>query len=103
LASLATILEGWKMDKAVQLDLPDVSKLKHLLIMVGLLIGYVIVLPWLGQLITSTLFCVLLLRVLSDYPWPRILLYSLMISVSLYVVFIIVLKVPMPKSVLIYF
>ncbi|MFH0882820.1 MAG: tripartite tricarboxylate transporter TctB family protein, partial [bacterium] len=64
--------------------------------------GYILLLPWLGQLICSILFCILLLRVLSTLSWLRIVLYSLAISLTLYVAFIVLLKVPMPRGALFY-
>ena len=100
MASLITMWEGWKMDKAVQIDLPDGMNRKRLLSLIGLLLGYILILPWLGQIIVSLLFCVLLMHLLSDLSWLRILLYSLVISIVLYVVFVILLKVPMPRGVL---
>jgi putative tricarboxylic transport membrane protein len=102
LASLATLWEGWQMDKAMQVYLPDGTDRKRLLSLIGLLLGYMLMLPWLGQIIVSMLFGVLLLRVLSDLGWPRIFLYSLVISIALYVVFVILLKVPMPRGMLVF-
>jgi hypothetical protein len=68
--------------------------------MIGLLAAYYFALPWLGQMVSSTLFCVLLMRVLSTISWPRIVAYSLAVSIALYLVFVHLLKVPMPRGVL---
>jgi putative tricarboxylic transport membrane protein len=102
LACLTTLWEGWQMDKAVQVDLPDGTDRKRLLSLIGLLFGYILMLPWLGQIIVSMLFCVLLLRVLSDLGWLRILAYSLVMSIALYAAFVILLKVPMPRGMLVF-
>jgi len=99
IASLTTVWEGWKMDRAQRVDLPAGGAGKRLLGLTGLLLGYFLALPWLGQFISSTLFCVLLIRVLSDLGWPRIVAYSLAISIALYVVFVFLLKVPMPRGI----
>jgi putative tricarboxylic transport membrane protein len=100
LGSLATMWEGWKMEKAEQVDFPAGADLKRLLSLIGLLLGYFLALPWLGQLIGSMLFCVLLMRVLSGLAWPRIVLYSAVMTGALYAVFIYLLKVPMPRGAL---
>jgi putative tricarboxylic transport membrane protein len=96
--SLAAIWEGWKMERAEQVEFPVGADLARLLAVVALLLGYFIALPWLGQLLSSTLFCVLLMRTLSSLSWPRLILYSVVMSGTLYVAFIYVLKVPMPRG-----
>ena len=100
LASLTTMWEGWQLDKAEPIDLPAGADRKRLLSLIGLLFGYFLALPWLGQIISSTVFCILLMRVLSDLRWPRIVAYSLVMSIALYVVFVFLLKVPLPRGTL---
>ncbi len=100
LASLTTMWEGLQLDKAEQVDLPAGADRKRLLSLIGLLFGYFLALPWMGQIISSTLFCILLIRVLSDLSWLRIVEYSLAMSIALYVVFVFLLKVPMPRGML---
>ncbi len=99
-ASLATLWEGWRFDKSVLVQLPAGEDRKRVLSLIGLLVGYFIALPWLGQIISSTLFLILLMRVLSGLSWPRIVCYSLAISLMLYAVFVLLLKVPMPRGML---
>jgi putative tricarboxylic transport membrane protein len=99
-ASLAAMWEGWRMDKAEQVEVPAGAGRKRLLSLLGLLFAYFLALPWLGQIITSTLFCIFLMRVLSDTSWLRIVAYSLMISIGLHIVFVHFLHVPMPRGVL---
>ena len=98
-ASLTTLWEGWRMDRAEEVDLPGGADIRRLLILIGLLLGYFLALPWLGQIVSSLLFCMLLIRVLSHLGWTRIVAYSLTISISLYAVFVILLKVPMPRGI----
>jgi len=62
--------------------------------------GYILALPWLWQLICSILFCALMMRLLSHLSWQRIVVYSLVLSIVLYVVFVSLLKVPMPRGML---
>ncbi len=100
LASLATIWEGWKLEKAERIDVPVGIDRRRLLSLTGLLLGFFLALPWLGQTISSTLFCILLMRVLSDLSWPRIVVYSLPITTAIYLIFVSVLKVPMPRGIL---
>jgi putative tricarboxylic transport membrane protein len=102
LASLTTLWEGWRLDRGEQVVLPVGTNLRRLLSLVGLLLGYILALPWLGQIIGSALFCMLLMRVISDLGWPRIAVYSLAISVVLYAVFVMLLKVPMPRGILVF-
>jgi putative tricarboxylic transport membrane protein len=100
LASLTTMWEGWQLDKAEQINFPAGAARRRLLTLIGLVFGYFLALPSLGQIISNTLFCLLLMRVLSDLSWPRIAAYSLAMSILLYVVFIFLLKVPMPHGML---
>ncbi|HEX7128169.1 MAG TPA: tripartite tricarboxylate transporter TctB family protein [Thermodesulfobacteriota bacterium] len=98
--SLATIWEGWKTGPAERVEFPAGADRARLLGVVGLLLGYFVALPWLGQLLSSTLFCILLMRLLSSLAWPRVALYSILITGTLYAVFIHLLGVPMPRGVL---
>ncbi|HEY9281013.1 MAG TPA: tripartite tricarboxylate transporter TctB family protein [Eoetvoesiella sp.] len=100
LASLAAMWEGWKMEHTEKTTFPKGADLIRLLSLIALLLGYFLILPWLGQLISSTLFCIALMRVLSTLSWPRIAAYSLIMAGALYAVFIYLLKVPMPYGAL---
>lgn len=100
-ASLITMWEGWKMNRAEQIELPAGSGRKRLLSTIGLLLGYFLILPLLGQIITSTVFCMLLFRVLSKISWSRVVVYSLAMSIALNIVFIFTFKIPMPRGMLI--
>ena len=102
LASLATVWEGWQMDTAERVEFPTGANLKRLLLLLGSMFGYLLALPWLGQVTSSMLFCALLLRLLSELGWLRIAAYSLLISIVLYVVFVSLLKVNMPAGVLVF-
>ena len=98
-ASLTTLWEGWRIDRNEQVDLPAGADLRRLLSLIGLLLGYFLALSVLGQIISSMLFCALLMRSLSDLGWTRIAAYSLVISISLYALFVVILKVPMPRGI----
>ena len=87
-ASLATVWEGWKTEPAEQVEFPTGADLGRLLSVVGLLLGYFVMLPWLGQLVSSTIFCILLMRGLSGLSWLRVVVYSFVIWGALYAVFV---------------
>jgi len=97
-ASLLTVAEGWQGDRDEQVELPQGADRKRLLLMVALMIGYVVLLPWLGQAITSSLFFLLLLRLLSKMSWLSVVIYALLMSAALYFIFIYLLKIPMPAG-----
>lgn len=98
--SLATIWEGRKTGPTERVEFPAGADRARLLGVVGVLLGYFLALPWLGHLLGSTLFCILLMRLLSGLAWPRVVLYSILITGTVHVVFIHMLGVPMPRGVL---
>ena len=100
-ASLITLWEGWQMNRTEHIEMPGGSDRNRLLATIGLLLGYFLLLPLTGQIVTSTLFCLLLFRVLSKISWTRVVVYSLAMSVALNVVFIFAFKIPMPRGMLI--
>jgi putative tricarboxylic transport membrane protein len=100
LASLSTLWEGWRTPSAEQVEFPAGRDLLRLLVLVGALFAYIVALPWLGQIVASSLFLILLMRALSDVGWPRATAYALIISGALYVVFVRLLDVPMPRGLL---
>jgi len=100
LASLAAIWEGWRMSAGERAAYPTGANLKRLLLLLGAMLVYLVALPWLGQLVSSVIFCALMLRLVSSLGWMRIAAYSLAICIVLYVVFISYLKVSMPSRVL---
>jgi putative tricarboxylic transport membrane protein len=98
-ASLSTLWEGWRTPVVEQVEFPAGRDRLRLLVLVGALFVYILALPWMGQIIASSLFLILLMRVLSDAGWPRVIAYALMISGTLYAVFVRLLNVPMPRGI----
>ena len=98
LASLSTVWEGWRTNIGEHVEFPAGQDRLRLLVLIGSLLVYILALPWLGQILASTLFLILLMRVLSEVSWPRITAYSLVISGTLYAVFVRLLNVPMPRG-----
>ena len=99
-ASLMAIWEGLKLAPDVRVEIPAGADRKRLLILVALLLAFLVALPILGQLISSTIFCILLMRGLSSLSWPRIVVYSFVMCGALYAVFVVLLKVPLPRGLL---
>jgi len=102
IASLITMREGWQFEPAARIELPGGQDLKRLVSLMLLLLGFFIMLPLLGLLISSLIFCILLMRVISDLGWLRIVAYSVVMCGALYGAFVFLLKVPMPRGVLAY-
>ncbi|MDO9024280.1 tripartite tricarboxylate transporter TctB family protein [Zwartia sp.] len=101
-ASLSAIWEGWRNRKTnSQLDLPVGEDRLRLLKLIALLTLYFLAIPWLSFSVSSVVFCTLLIRLLSDLTWARASLYALIMSGIIYLIFIFLLKVPMPGGVLI--
>ena len=98
--SLTTMWEGWRTDIGEHVELPAGRDGTRLMVLIGALLLYILALPWLGQIVSSALFLVLLMRVLTDVGWSRVIAYALAISLSLYGVFVLLLNVPMPRGIL---
>ncbi|MBZ9894372.1 MULTISPECIES: tripartite tricarboxylate transporter TctB family protein [unclassified Mesorhizobium] len=100
IASFAALWEGWRMNSIPSIRFPVGTDLKRVLALVALLFGYFFALPWLGQIVAGAIFCMLLMRVLSDTSWLRIIAYSVTLSLILDLVFERLLAVPLPHGVL---
>lgn len=102
IASISALWEGWK-DRAhtEALDLPKGEDGIRLVKLVALLLGYFLAIPWLGFALGSVLFCILLIRLLSDLSWQRCVAYAVIMTAVVYLIFITILKVPMPAGILV--
>jgi putative tricarboxylic transport membrane protein len=99
-ASAAAMWEGYQAPTSEAIEIPTGSDSARLLKLVLLLSAYFVAIPWLGYSVSSLIFCVLLIRLLSDINWVRCVLYSIIMTATVYVVFIYLLKVPMPTMAL---
>lgn len=103
-ASLAAIWEGWSTDAAERVEVPGGEGLARIMGLVGALLAYMLLLPWLGQLLAAFAFCVALMRVLAaneaPVSWVRIVGAAALLSTAIYIVFVHLLSVPMPRGVL---
>ena len=67
--------------------------------LIGLLFGFFLVLPWLGQIVSGAIFSLLLIRLLSNLGWVRIAIYAVVLSVAVDLVFAFLLNVPLPRGI----
>jgi hypothetical protein len=96
-ASIATIVEGWKTPRAEGIEIPagqDRARLFKLIALLGLYFG---TMPWLGYTLSSCGFALLLMRLLSPLSWLRCSAYAALMTGTIYLCFIALLKVPMPS------
>jgi len=99
LGSVSALWEGMKQRNSEKVELPAGSDLLRLLAVLGGVLGYLILLPVLGQLISSTLFCFVLIRALSSLSIWRVVLYAVLMSGAAYVLFVRILMLPMPGGI----
>lgn len=99
LGSVSALWEGMKQRKSEQVELPAGSDLLRLLAVLGGVLGYLILLPVLGQLISSTLFCFVLMRALSNLSIWRVMLYAVLMAGAAYLLFVRFLMLPMPVGI----
>ena len=103
-ASVSAAWEGWRSRQTtVALDFPEGVDRTRLLKFIGLLAVYFLAIPWLSFSLSSVIFCTLLIRLLSELNWVRASLYAVLMTAAIYLIFIFLLKVPMPGGVLIDF
>ena len=81
IASLVTIQEGWSANRKETVEFPAGADRWRVISLVALLFGFFFALPWLGQLVSSTIFCALPMRILSNLSWVRILACSAVLAV----------------------
>jgi putative tricarboxylic transport membrane protein len=82
---------------------PEKRYLKKILILLGSLFAYGMVLEYLGFLISTVFFMLIILRFVELLNWRTIIITSLIISSFSYILFQILLKVQLPHSILVRF
>lgn len=98
IASLFVLWEAWRMAPTEVFELPTRAGASRVAIMVVLLVAYFAAMPYLGQWIASAIFCLLFMRLVSPLSWPRLIAASLAISTALQLIFVVLLKIPMPRG-----
>jgi putative tricarboxylic transport membrane protein len=96
--SLIYIVSSMRSNSTEKVTMPSGKSLKEVLFLLGSMILFAVLLPYLGFIISSTLFLFALL--FKAYKWHINLLTSAGVSVFLYVLFDLVLEVRLPVSVL---
>ncbi|WP_224387650.1 tripartite tricarboxylate transporter TctB family protein [Pseudonocardia sp. ICBG1293] len=99
-ACLATIIEELRSGGRGPVDLPRDDGRTKAVVLVAATVGYVLLLPFLGHLVTTAVFCVGLLRVLSGRSWRWSVLAGAGMGVAVHLLFVTALGVSMPVGVL---
>lgn len=94
----ATVWEGLKMPATDRVAMPWGTDGLRVLGVFGLLAAYSIILPVVGYLLSTVVLAILLMKVLSGYRWPSVVLGGTLMAVVLYVFFVKVFKVPLPRG-----
>jgi len=101
LSSLLVLLEGWRMPAGEVFELPSGPGARRVVLMIVLLVAYFAGMAPLGNLLASAVFCLLFMRLVSPLlPWPRLAIASVGIAAGLHLLFVVVLKIPMPRGLL---
>jgi putative tricarboxylic transport membrane protein len=79
---------------------PYPFSLKRILLLLSSLILFVVVLDYLGTLITSFVLIVFLLRYLEPQKWWVTVLTAGLVTVVFYLLFVVLLNVQLPKGIL---
>jgi putative tricarboxylic transport membrane protein len=79
---------------------PEKDSLRKLCVTVLALVAYTMLLEFLGFLIMTLLFMVLLLRFIETQEWRTVFTASALTAASFYIVFEVLLKVQLPKGIL---
>lgn len=99
LFSFALIFQNWVRDKS---PLPFWQKGGWLRPLLGLIIltGYAIIMNSLGFLISTFSFLLIWMAVIERLSWKRIIMVSIATTITLYLIFGLLLDVPLPKGLL---
>lgn len=97
--SLIVILEA-ALSSQVEgaLDLPIGVYRRDAIIFFAATVAYVILMPLLGQYISSSLYCITLVKSLSRLPWWRVLVYALVMALGVSWVFLNLLQIRLPEG-----
>lgn len=100
LISLIVIAESLlNKGESGEIGFPKGHDLKVALIFGATLVGYILVLPYLGMLASSVLYAITFLRFGSTTSWPRSVIVGGLIGAILTIFFSTVLGLPLPRGV----
>lgn len=80
-------------------EVPRGEQLRLVALFAGSTVGFALLLPILGQYIAATLYLIVMLRVLSELAWWRVLAYGVALGVGVSAFFIEVLMIRLPGGV----
>lgn len=97
--SVITIAEARFTTKVTgEYERPADGRQKYVLGMAGAILGYLLLLPFLGQYLASALFGAVAVRLLRDGPWWRAALYGVLLGLVISYVFLELLGVRLPAG-----
>ncbi|MGM0432929.1 MAG: tripartite tricarboxylate transporter TctB family protein [Spirochaetota bacterium] len=96
--SLALISEGWrKPPSLIFAPVTDKTNVLRAFALLGLIIGLVLVWEYIGFILSSLLFVLLVQVLLGEKRKVRIILVAVAVTAALYIVFVLLLRVPLPR------
>ena len=79
-------------------DTPEVPITSRLLLTLAMLVGFAALVPVVGFSLACLLFLTAHLRLLSDWPWWKVILMAAAIAVAFHVLFVWLADMPLPKG-----
>ena len=105
LGVIMAVLAGWQLVGALRSRdpgaawLPRGEGLRRLILVLGITAAFVALLNFVGMILGTALFLIVLMRVLDRNPWPLTLSVAAATAGLIYLVFTYWLRVPFPVSV----
>ncbi len=99
--ALVVFLQSGRISPSAEKSKPlwmDQSRGRKMVLTVAALIGYAVIMNYLGFLLSTFVFLVFLLRVIEPQRWPVALLGSIAASVAFFCLFELGLKSQLPKG-----
>jgi hypothetical protein len=97
-SSVITLVLAWRNPALASESFVDRGQLKLILIVLAPTIVYVTLIAYLGFYVASTLFIAYFMRLLGKYPWLKVALVAVGVSVVFFLTFEIWFAVPLPKG-----
>ncbi|MBV1798460.1 tripartite tricarboxylate transporter TctB family protein [Siccirubricoccus sp. G192] len=96
--SLGLVVEAWRMRGSPPLDLPSRADARRMLAVLAALLFYILLVPWLGQMLTATLLTTLVARLLRGGSWWPALLAGVAVGLGSQWLFVGLFQVPLPRG-----
>lgn len=98
LGLLAVFVKG----ESFQVEFPDRQSMVKMAAVLGILLGYWLLLFVVGYIISTLLASILLFRVIGSYGYGKSLVYSVIQVAVMYLVFVYWLSIPFPNGIFIF-